>query len=104
MSSDNLYAINGVILSKKQEHSQVFSPDELLLPNDVELVNINIPLLTARDLSSYPLTVLRATKKESAGFSYFALPLSETGIRVFEKNMDSLLGLNPNASAGALRL
>ena len=97
--SDNLYAINGVIFSKKQEHSQVFSPDELLLPNDVELVNINIPLLAARDLSSYPLTVLRATKKESAGFSYFALPLSETGIRVFEKNMDSLLGLNPNASA-----
>jgi hypothetical protein len=97
--SDNLFAINGVIFSQEQEHAQAFSPDELLLPNDVELVNINIPLPATRDLSSYPLTVLRATKKESTGFSYFALPLSETGIRVFEKNMDTLLGLNPNASA-----
>lgn len=96
--SDDLFAINGIVYSKEIENSIPFSPDELLLPDNTELVHILITPQQANDFSHFPLTLLRATKSEGTGEAFFALPLSETGIKVFEKNIDSLLKTNNTGS------
>lgn len=89
--SNDLYAINGIIYSKEVEHAIPFTPERLLLPHDTELVHIMVNAHHPDDMSHFPLTLLRASKLEGNGEAYFALPLSETGIKVFEKNIDSLL-------------
>lgn len=93
--SDNLYALNGIIYSQEQQFAKSFAPEELLLPQDVDLVRIKLP---THELQEFPLTVLRATKKDGMGYAYFALPLSEIGIRVFDRNIDSLLGISNTIS------
>lgn len=92
--SDDLYALNGIVYSQPEEHAIPFTPDSLLLPNDTELVHVLVNSRLAANLSQFPLTLLRASKTEGSGEAYFALPLSEKGIKVFEKNIDSLLRTN----------
>lgn len=89
--SNDLYAVNGIIYSKEVEHAIPFTPASLLLPHDTELVHIMVAARHPDDMSHFPLTLLRASKLGGVGEAYFALPLSETGIKVFEKNIDSLL-------------
>lgn len=96
--SNDLYAVNGIIYSKEVEHAIPFTPSSLLLPHDTELVHILINTRQPDEIERFPLTLLRASKLEGNGEAYFALPLSETGIKVFEKNIDSLL-MTKNATS-----
>lgn len=86
--SDRLYSVNGIVFAQEQPQSIEFSPDELLLDDSVEVVRLRLP---SSDVANFPLSVLRATKKEGTGQVFFALPLTELGVIVFEKNMDALL-------------
>lgn len=90
--SNELYSVNGIIYSEKKDHAVSFKPSSLLLPHDTELVHVRFVRPDyAKDLSKLPLTLLRASRIDGNGYDDFALPLSETGIKVFEKNIDALL-------------
>ena len=90
--SNDLYSVNGIIYSEEKEHAISFKPSSLLLPHDTELVHVRFVRPDyAKDLSKLPLALLRASRIDGNGYDDFALPLSETGIKVFEKNIDALL-------------
>ncbi len=93
--TDELYGYNGKITQKGDFHGIAFNPENLLLEKGSQIARIplgsdyekNPDRLT--DLSIY---VLKADKTGQDGYAFFALPLSGMGIKVFGRNIGTVLG------------
>lgn len=92
--SDELYGLNGVISQEnKSGHSICFNPEKLLLEKNAEIARIPLPLEYSKNpekLSDLSIYVLKASRL--GGYAFFALPLSELGLKVFGQNIGVLLG------------
>jgi hypothetical protein len=96
--STRLWGNEGNISDEKTgDLSICFKPEELLLPESTEILQIDfgVDASSTKDyLKSRTLLLLEAvTKSNPSEFNYFALPLSGLGLRVFGKNLEALLGL-----------
>lgn len=94
--SDELYGLNGIITQTDTSgHAIRFNPENLLLEKDAEIARIPLGSDYSRNpakLSELSIYVLKANKVGQDGFAFFALPLSEEGVRVFGQNIGVLLG------------
>lgn len=94
--SDELYGLNGIITQTDTSgHAIRFNPENLLLEKDAEIARIPLGSEFSRNpskLSELSIYVLKANKVGQDGFAFFALPLSEEGVRVFGQNIGVLLG------------
>ena len=94
--SDELYGLNGIITQTDSSgHAIKFNPEHLLLEKGAEIARIPLGSDYSRNpnkLSELSIYVLKANKVGQDGFAFFALPLSEEGIRVFGQNIGVLLG------------
>ncbi len=91
---DELYAMDGVLYSAKQDKGILFNPKELLLPDNARIARLIFkgPREKKNDPSQFPVYVLAADKKDEPGEkAYFALPLSPLGIQAFGKNIGALV-------------
>lgn len=94
--SDELYGLNGVISQENESgHSICFNPEKLLLEKNAEIARIPLPLEYSKNpekLSDLSIYVLKASRLGKDGYAFFALPLSELGLKVFGQNIGVLLG------------
>lgn len=94
--TDELYGLNGIISQQDQSgHSISFNPENLLLPKDAEIARIPLSNDYSKNpekLSDLSIYVLKASRLGREGYAFFALPLSELGIKVFGQNIGVLLG------------
>ena len=93
--TDELYALNGVISQIDGENKIIFNPEKLLLEKTAEIARIPLGMEYSRDpekLSELSIYVLKASRLGKDGYAFFALPLSELGIKVFGQNIGVLLG------------
>lgn len=95
--SDELYGLNGIITQTDDSsgHAVKFNPENLLLEKGAEIARIPLGSDYSRNpskLSDLSIYVLKANKVGQDGFAFFALPLSEEGVRVFGQNIGVLLG------------
>ena len=89
--SDELYGLNGKITQTDSTGKAIkFNPEKLLLEKNAEIARFLIKDSTK--LSDLSIYVLKANKVGQDGYAFFALPLSEEGIRVFGQNIGVLLG------------
>lgn len=94
--TDELFGLNGII-SQTNESGQAisFNPEKLLLDKSAEIARIPLSADYSRNpdkLSDLSIYVLKASKIGKDGYTFFALPLSELGIKVFGQNIGVLLG------------
>lgn len=93
--TDELYALNGVISQIDGENKIIFNPEKLLLEKTAEIARIPLGMEYSRNperLSGLSIYVLKASRLGKDGYAFFALPLSELGIKVFGQNIGVLLG------------
>lgn len=94
--SDELYGLNGKITQTDSTGKAIkFNPEKLLLEKNAEIARIPLGSEFSRNpnkLSELSIYVLKANKVGQDGFAFFALPLSEEGVRVFGENIGVLLG------------
>ncbi len=93
--TDELYALNGVISQIDGENKIIFNPEKLLLEKTAEIARIPLGMEYSRNpekLSELSIYVLKASRLGKDGYAFFALPLSELGIKVFGQNIGVLLG------------
>lgn len=93
--SDELYGLNGIIYHTSEKGAISFNPEALLLDKNAEIARIPLGLEYSKNpnkLSDLSIYVLKANKVGQDGFAFFALPLSEIGVRVFGQNIGVLLG------------
>lgn len=93
--TDELYALNGVISQVGGENKIIFNPEKLLLEKTAEIARIPLGMEYSRNpekLSELSIYVLKASRLGKDGYAFFALPLSELGIKVFGQNIGVLLG------------
>lgn len=94
--SDELYGLNGIIThTDTSGHAIKFNPENLLLEKGAEIARIPLGSEFSKNpsrLSELSIYVLKANKVGQDGFAFFALPLSEEGVRVFGQNIGVLLG------------
>lgn len=89
---DELYALDGVLYASSQENSVLCNPKELLLPDTAKVARLIFKGPFKHEPSKFPIHVLVANKKnEPEEKAYFALPLSELGIKAFGKNIGALV-------------
>ena len=95
--TDELYGHNGKITKKSDEAGVAFNPEKLLLEKGTQIARIPLASDYERHpekLANLSVYVLKADKVNKEGFAFFALPLSETGIKVFGRNIGVVLGQN----------
>lgn len=93
--TDELYGSNGKITQTQYEGYVTFNPDDILLDKDAQIARIPLPAAYERDpkkLAELSIYVLKADKIGQEGYAFFALPLSEMGIKVFGRNIGAALG------------
>lgn len=93
--TDELYASNGKISQNSGDHGVAFNPGTLLLEKDSQIARIPLAPDYEKNpdkLSDLSIYVLKADKVGQGGYAFFALPLSETGIKVFGRNIGTVLG------------
>lgn len=101
--TDELFGLNGII-SQTNESGQAisFNPESLLLEKNAEIARIPLSAEYSRNpekLSELSIYVLRAAKIGREGYAFFALPLSELGIKVFGQNIGVLLGQDTSGTS-----
>lgn len=99
--SDELYGLNGIIYHTSEKGAISFNPEALLLDKDAEIARIPLGLDYSKNpskLSELSIYVLKANKVGQDGYAFFALPLSEIGVRVFGQNIGVLLGQDETGS------
>lgn len=100
--SDEMYGINGQIWSLDVGRCIKFDPKDLLLKaenSEIAIIPLSGKYVTdPTKLAELSIYTLKA-KKLGGGYAFFALPLSETGLRVFGQNIGVLLGQEIVASS-----
>jgi hypothetical protein len=96
--STSISALDGLIYDGEEDGGITFSPEELLLPNTTKIACVDDD--GDKDfLKDKPLLLLKAdVEGEPNEVRHFMLPLSPKGIKVFGKNLGSILGFNDNSS------
>lgn len=94
--TDELYGYNGKITQTADGHGVAFNPENLLLEKGSQIARIPLgsdyeknPEKLA-DLSVYVLKAKKIGQEDK--WAFFALPLSEMGIKVFGRNIGTVLG------------
>lgn len=94
--TDELFGLNGIISQVNESgHSVCFNPEKLLLEKNAEIARIPLSSDYSKNpdkLSELSIYVLKASRLGKDGYAFFALPLSELGIKVFGQNIGVLLG------------
>lgn len=94
--TDELYGLNGIISQVNESGKSIsFNPEKLLLEKNAEIARIPLPMDYSRNpekLSELSIYVLKASRLGKEGYAFFAVPLSELGIKVFGQNIGLLLG------------
>ena len=89
---DELYALDGVLYTSAQGQSVFCNPKELLLPDTAKIARLIIKGPYKNEPNQFPIYALAADKKNEPGEkAYFALPLSDLGIKAFGKNIGALV-------------
>ena len=103
---NQLYGINGTIVTEYREGAIEFNPKNLMLPSDSEIARLIIQGAMKEGVdrtSKLPVYIMPADKKDRngavTGTAYFALPLSTLGVSVFGDNIGALVGQASNGSA-----
>lgn len=103
---NQLYGINGTIVTEYRDGAIEFNPKELMLPSDAEIARLIIQGAMKEGVdrtSKLPVYVMPAEKKDRTGAvtgtAYFALPLSTLGVSVFGDNIGALVGQASTGSA-----
>ena len=100
--SDSLYGNNGVIYSEETEGALEFDANDLLLPKDSVIARLEVKD-DKQDI--IPVFALKArivdNNDGNKGHAFFALPLSETALKVFntQQSLKALLG-DDNSQGG----
>ncbi len=103
--STDLFGREGKISSIEHEGAVRFNSKDLLLPNTCEIAQIefNDGDRDSMFLKDKPVCAMVATNKDNTNrYSYFALPLSTLGLRVFGNKIDALVGISGTASKAKL--
>lgn len=93
--TDELYGYNGKITQECGGPGVAFNPENLLLEKGSQIARIPLGSDYERNpgkLTDLSIYVLKANKIGQEGFAFFALPLSEMGIKVFGRNIGTVLG------------
>ena len=93
--SSELWGLEGSITEQQAKDAILFDPKKLLLPRGTEIARFIFAERLSRDkeeMKKLPVTLLRATVKNSDEYAYFALPLSAQGLNVFGGNVEALVG------------
>lgn len=94
--TDELYGREGIISQVNESGKAIsFNPEKLLLEKNAEIARIPLPMDYSRNpekLSELSIYVLKASRLGKEGYAFFAIPLSELGIKVFGQNIGLLLG------------
>ena len=94
--TDELFGLNGIISQVNTSGRAIsFNPEKLLLEKNAEIARIPLSVDFSRypeKLSDISIYVLKAPIIGRDGYAFFALPLSELGIKVFGQNIGVLLG------------
>ena len=93
--TDELYGYNGVITQTDEGHGISFNPENLLLEKGSQIARIPLGADYVKDpdkLADLSIYVLKADKAGQEGYAFFAIPLSEMGIKVFGRNIGTVLG------------
>lgn len=93
--TDELYGYNGKISQSASSAGVSFNPGNLLLNKDAQIARIPLGPEYVRNpekLSELSIYLLKADITGQDGYAFFALPLSELGIRVFGRNIGTVLG------------
>ena len=103
---NQLYGINGTIVTEYRNGAIEFNPKDLMLPSDSEIARLIISGAVKEGVdrtSKLPVYIMPADKKDRTGAitgtAYFALPLSTLGVSVFGDNIGALVGQASNGSA-----
>lgn len=103
---NQLYGINGTIVTEFRNGAIEFNPKDLMLPSDSEIARLIISGAVKEGVdrtSKLPVYIMPADKKDRTGAitgtAYFALPLSTLGVSVFGDNIGALVGQASNGSA-----
>ncbi|MBN8547408.1 MAG: hypothetical protein J0L60_14840 [Ignavibacteria bacterium] len=99
--STQLFGLNGVISDdENQEGAIAFNPEELLLPESSQILQIGLPNGESNPdfLKNHPILFLKAERTDRSGFyAYFGLPLSTVALSVFDNHMDAICGLKDDS-------
>lgn len=93
--SSELWGLEGSITEQQAKDAILFDPKKLLLPRGTEIARFIFAERLSKDkeeMKKLPVTMLRATVKNSDEYAYFALPLSAQGLNVFGGNVEALVG------------
>lgn len=93
--SSELWGLEGSITEQQVPDAILFDPKKLLLPRGTEIARFIFAERLSKDkeeMKKLPVTMLRATIKNSDEYAYFALPLSAQGLNVFGGNVEALVG------------
>lgn len=104
--SDDLYGYNGVIISQPTDGYIRFRAENLLLPKNSEIARFILTNSVTRDLTKLPVYMLAANFKNEGTNekAYFALPLSEVGMKIFGSEIDDVLGYRKESTQVKTRL
>lgn len=87
--SDEIWGKNGMLFSDSATGRIAFHPKELLLPAGAEIARFHFE--EDIDPSKLPVYLLEARIKSNNSKTYFALPITAKGLRVFGQNLGSLM-------------
>lgn len=93
--SSELFGLEGTIYENEIANAIAFNPRTLLLPRGTQIARFIFDNRLSRDadeMKKLPVTILRASIKNSNEYAYFALPLSAKGLNVFGGNVEALVG------------
>lgn len=93
--TDELYGYNGKITQAESGLGIAFNPENLLLVKGSQIARIPLGPDYEKNpdkLSDLSIYVLKADKIGQDGYAFFALPLSEMGIKVFGRNIGTVVG------------
>ena len=93
--SSELWGLEGSITEQQARDAIKFDPKKLLLPRGTEIARFIFAERLSKDreeMKKLPVTMLRASVKNSDEYAYFALPLSAQGLNVFGGNVEALVG------------
>ncbi|MBR4325759.1 MAG: hypothetical protein IKP73_09570 [Bacteroidales bacterium] len=100
--SDSLYGKNGVIFSDPMGGEAFeFDANDLLLPKDSVVARLHVSPEIEKQQKNYsefmPIFALKAKKMGTNEYAFFALPLSETALKIFstQNALQTFLGENP---------
>ncbi|MBP5327060.1 MAG: hypothetical protein J6Y98_04005 [Bacteroidales bacterium] len=100
--SNVLHGVDGTIYEEADESAGTisFDPKDLLLPQTSIIAGVghSEDTLDGSPFRDKPISLLKATVLGMPHmYFYFAVPLSSKGLNVFGKNIDALVGIDPNS-------